>query len=244
MEFSIAGDRDPFLLVRLNQGEAVYAESGAMVSMDSRLDLVGEVRGGVLGALGRKLAAGESLFTQRVEAPRGKGEVLLAPKLPGDIQLLDVSASSQYILNDGAFLAAETTVDLNMKMQGIGQALFGGTGGFFVVQTAGHGKLAVGGFGSVFGLSVEEGSDLIIDNEHVVAWDAKLRYSIGLRTAASKGFFGNIVNSATSGEGIVTTFSGSGKVYVSSRNFDQLLKLVQAGKESRGRQGAAGFVQP
>ena len=233
MQFEIAGDRDPFLLVRLNKGETVYSESGAMVSMDAVLDLEGEVRGGLLGALARKFVAGESLFTQKIYAARGNGEVLLAPAMPGDIHILEVGAQ-QYILNDGAFLAAETSVDLKMKMQGIGQAIFGGTGGLFVVETTGHGKVAVGGFGSVFGLEVEPGQTLIIDNQHVVAWDSRLRYDIGYRTSASKGFLGNLISSQTSGEGLITKFSGTGKVYLSSRNFEQLKKMMGISPQKGG----------
>ncbi|MCC5610981.1 TIGR00266 family protein [Nostoc sp. CHAB 5834] len=228
MQFEIAGERDPFLLIKLNKGETVYSEAGAMVSMGAGLDLEGEIRGGLLGALGRKLVSGESLFTQKIVAARAAGEVLLAPSMPGDIQVLDVSPQSQYILNDGAFLAAETSVDLKMKVQGIGKSMFGGTGGFFVIQTAGYGKLAIGGFGSVFGLNVSPEEDIIIDNEHVVAWDARLNYDISVRTSKSQSLVGSLLNSVTSGEGFVNRFSGTGKVYVSSRNFAQLAGLLRA----------------
>ena len=227
MQFSVVGERDPFLLVSLEQGEAVFAESGAMVSMATTLDLKGEVRGGLLSAVARKLTAGETLFTQRVEGARGSGEVLLAPALPGDVQILEVGAL-QYVLNDGAFLAAETSVELRMKAQGIGQALWGGTGGFFVVQTAGRGKLAVGGFGSLFSLTVERGSDLIIDNQHVIAWDSRLDYTLSTRTVGGGGFFSNLINSQTSGEGLVTRFTGEGKVLVSSRNRDAFTSYLRS----------------
>ena len=202
MDFSIVGDRDPFLLVRLNQGESVYAES--------------------------KLANGESFFNQALRATRGPGEALLAPILPGDLQILEVSSSAQYLLNDGAFVAAEPSVDLVVKSQGLGQALFGGTGGFFVMKTAGQGKLAVAGFGSVFALAVSRDNDVLIDNQHVIAWDSRLDYDISVRTSRSRGLLGNLVNSVTSGEGLVTRFSGEGKVYVSSRNMANFVQYIAA----------------
>lgn len=236
MHFDIVGDRDPFLHVQLAPGESVYSESGAMVSMEATLDLTGEIRGGILGSLARKFVAGESLFTQKITAARGDGSVLLAPFTPGDIQLLEVTSHQQYILNDGAFLAAQTTVDLKMKMQSIGNALFGGTGGFFVVETKGYGTLAVSGFGSVFGLNVTAGKDLIIDNQHVVAWDSNLTYSVGIKTAENKGFLSNAVNSVTSGEGLITRFSGNGKVYLSSRNLQALAQAVGAAGVELGQQ--------
>jgi uncharacterized protein (AIM24 family) len=38
---------------------------------------------------------------------------------------------------------------------------------------------------------------------------------------AGQGFFGSLVNSATSGEGVVLRFSGEGKVLICSRNRDE-----------------------
>lgn len=231
MQFTTVGERDPFLLVELRKGEKVYAESGALVSMESSLDLTAEIRGGVLGSLARKFVAGESLFTQKIEATRGDGQVLLAPLMPGDIQLLDVSANQSYLLNDGAFVAAETGVDLKMRMQGIMNSVLGGTGGFFIVEAKGSGKLAIAGFGSVFSITVTPEKDLIVDNQHVIAWDAKLNYKVSMTTSQSKGFLGNAVNSAISGEGFVTLFSGSGHVYISSRNLAAFAEHLAGMKE-------------
>ena len=45
-DFSIVGNVDPFLHVSLRKGESIYAERGAMVSMDTTLELKGEARGG------------------------------------------------------------------------------------------------------------------------------------------------------------------------------------------------------
>lgn len=226
MDFSIVGERDPFLLVKLNRGETVHCESNAMVSMDASLDLAAQMQGGLLSAIGRKLANGESFFTQKIHAARGPGEALLAPQMPGDLQLLDVGPGQQYLLNDGVFVASAPTVDLRVRMQGLGKAVLGGTGGFFVMETSGAGQLAVGGFGSVFALNVSREQDVIIDNAHVVAWDARLQYNVSVSTSGSKGFLGNLVNSVVSGEGVVTRFSGEGKVYVSSRNMSAFVAHI------------------
>ena len=74
------------------------------------------------------------------------------------------------------------------------------------------------GFGSMSELVVEQGKDITIDNSHVVCWDSTLRYEISITTGTSGGFLGNLINSQTSGEGMVLRFSGKGKVYVCSRN--------------------------
>lgn len=218
MELNIVGQGDPFLHVKMNKGEKLICESDAMVMMEDNLELKGEMRGGFLQSLGRKIANGESFFQQSIEAVRGSGETLLSPNLPGDILILNCGQNQQYRLNDGAFLASTENVKVEMKSQGIGQALFGGTGGFFIGETSGQGQLAINGFGTIFELEVKQGTPVIIDNYHVVAWDYNLQYQLSLSTKKSSGFLNNLVNSVTSGEGVVTKFSGNGKVIVCSRN--------------------------
>ena len=230
--FTITGDIDPFLHASLDKGDKIFCESGAMVMMEDTLDLKGKMRGGLGSALMRRLTSGESFFMQHIEAVRGRGDCLLAPVMPGSLQLLEVG-ETQYTLNDGAFVAATETVNIATKMQNLGTALFGGSGGFFVLNTSGHGQLVVSGFGSLFVLDVEPGRDVIIDNAHVTAWDSRLHYELSVATAGGgSGLFGNLVNSVTSGEGIVLKFSGQGKVVICSRNREAFIKGMAVGQSS------------
>jgi uncharacterized protein (TIGR00266 family) len=216
-QFTVTGDVDPFLHVSLKTGEKIYCESNAMVMMESNLELKGKMTGGLGSALMRRLANGESFFQQHIEATYGAGDCLLSPTLPGAIEVLEVGAT-RYLMNDGAFVAAESGVTLQVRTQSLGTALFGQTGGFFVCEAGGSGKVAVSGFGSSFVLDVEPGKDIVIDNAHVIAWDARLHYEVSVATQNSSGFLGQMINSVTSGEGMVLRFSGKGKVVICSRN--------------------------
>lgn len=233
--FSVTGDVDPFLHVSMKQGETIYCESDAMVMMETALDLKGKMTGGLGSAIMRRFANGESFFQQHIEAVRGSGDCLLSPTLPGAIEVVNVGAR-QYLLNDGAFVAATAGTEMKVRTQSIGNALFAQSGGFFVMETAGTGQVVVSGFGSMFQLDVEPGKDVVIDNSHVVCWDNSLKYEISVTTGGGSGgggiggFLGNIVNSVTSGEGIVLRFSGSGKVFICSRNRDAFLKWTASGK--------------
>lgn len=220
--FTSTGEIDPFLHVSLTKGEKIYCESGAMVMMEQNLDLKGKMTGGIGSAIMRRFANGESFFQQHIEAIRGDGDCLLSPTFPGAIEVLEVG-KIQYILNDGAFVAATSSVEMKVKTQSIGNALFAQSGGFFVMESSGTGQVAISGFGSMFQLEVSPGKDLTIDNAHVICWDRSLHYEISVTTASSGGiggFLGNVVNSVTSGEGVVLKFSGTGKIYVCSRNKD------------------------
>jgi uncharacterized protein (TIGR00266 family) len=223
--FTVTGDVDPFLHISLARGEKIYCESDAMVMMETNLDLKGKVTGGVLSSLMRRMANGESFFQQHIEAVRGDGDCLLSPTLPGAIDVIDVGPR-QYLLNDGAFVAATSGIEMKSRMQGLGNALFAQSGGFFIMETTGSGKLAVSGFGSMFQLDVVAGKDVIIDNSHVVCWDSTLSYDISVTTSGNRGvggLIGNLVNGVTSGEGVVLRFKGNGKVFICSRNRDAFL---------------------
>mgnify|MGYP001146984595 CR=1 FL=1 len=182
--FEITGGIDPLLAVTLEKGEAILAESNAMVAMDTALSLKGKTRGGLMGSIARKFMNDETFFQQRIEADDQAGTVLLAPNLPGDVRILDVGPA-QYLLSDGAFLACTEGVELSTKSQGIGRALLGDSGGFFVMGTEGSGRIAVSGFGSIRELDVTPERPITVDNGHLVAWNARLSYDLSINTASS-----------------------------------------------------------
>lgn len=83
--------------------------------------------------------------------------------------------------------------------------------------TEGSGRIAVSGFGSIRELDVTPERPITVDNGHLVAWNARLSYDLSINTGKS-GFLGKLVNSQTTGEGVVLKFRGTGKVLVCSRN--------------------------
>ena len=90
------------------------------------------------------------VFFNKTSTVRGDGDCLLSPQLPGAMEVLEVGRT-QYNLADGAYVAASSDVEITAQMQSLGTALFGQSGGFFVCEAGGNGKLAVSGFGSSFG---------------------------------------------------------------------------------------------
>lgn len=224
IHFEITGSVDPLLSCQLEKGDVLLAESNAMVAMDNNLKLRGKARGGLLSSISRKLLNDESFFQQSIEAEDGCGEVLLAPNIPGDIQVLEIG-QKQYMLTDGAFLAATESVSLTSKYQGLGRSVLGNSGGFFIMGTEGQGQLAISGFGSMRELKVNPGQTIVVDNGHLVAWDTNLAYELSINTSKS-GLLGKLVNSQTTGEGIVLKFKGEGSIFVCSRNRGSFLNWV------------------
>jgi uncharacterized protein (TIGR00266 family) len=195
--------------VQLEKGEAVKAESGAMVSMSATIDVDGKLEGGILSGITRMMA-GEKFFFQSLKANRGPGHVLLAPSTPGDVCLIELDGSIEYNVQKDGFLAGSGGVEVNAKMQNLFKGLFSGEG-FFILKVSGRGTVAVSSFGAIHEINLAPGENLTIDNQHLVAWPTTTTYTI---TKASKGWFSSI----TSGEGVVCKLTGPGKVFIQTRN--------------------------
>ncbi len=198
------------LQVTLEEGEGIKAESGAMITMSETMDVDSKMERGLLGGLTRKLLTGETLFFQTLKASRGAGEVLLASAYPGEIEILELDGSEEYLLQKDGFLAAEESIEIATKAQNLTKGLFSGEG-FFVMRISGKGKIAISTYGGIHKISIAPGETKIIDNSHMVAWSANANYKI---EKASKGW----ISSFTSGEGLVCRFQGPGDVYIQTRN--------------------------
>ncbi|TCO74412.1 TIGR00266 family protein [Marinisporobacter balticus] len=199
----------PMVQIELQKGEMVKAESGAMVSMSSTMDVEGRAEGGFMKGLGRMLA-GEKFFFQMLKANRGPGEVLLAPSALGGIEDIELDGSyGLYVQKDG-FLAATQNIEVATQMQNLAKGIFSGEG-FFIVKISGKGTVFINSLGAIHAVNIPAGEEMIIDNSHLVAWPEYMQYSI---EKASKGW----ISSFTSGEGLVCRFKGPGTVLIQSRN--------------------------
>lgn len=192
--------------VSLQPGEAVIAESGAMVGMSTNVQMQTQ-SGGLMSGL-KRMFGGESFFRNTFTAANGPGEVLLAHALCGDMVVLDMTQPG-YLIQSSSFIASTPNVNIETKVGGF-KSFFAGEGVFVLSATCqGPGQVLVGAFGGIQEL-VCDGS-LVIDTGHLVAWDSTLTYTVG---KSGSGWIASFL----SGEGLVCHFQGQGMVYLQSRN--------------------------
>lgn len=215
----------PFVRVNLNPEETILYERGAMVfktpsiDVSTRLNAEGSnLFSRAIKSVARSVVSGESAFAVEATAKKEPGVISLAPPLPGAVVEIPVGPK-QYYLNDGSFLAATGTVRYEMEATGLGRALFGGTGGLFLMKTNGEGTVVINAFGGITKISLEN-ETLSVDNAHVVAWDRTLNHSLALEG-------GGILHSIGTGEGIVNTFTGTGDIYIQSLNQESFVNWLR-----------------
>lgn len=226
----------PILQVNLQKGERIKAEFDAMVSMSTNFDIDGNIEGGILAGLGRMLA-GEKFFFQTITAARGSGEVLLAPSTIGGIVDVELDGSYNLMVQKDGFLAGTEGINVNTKMQNLTQGLFSGEG-FFIVNVSGRGTVFLNSYGAIHAINLAEGEEVMIDNNHLVAWPDYMTYNI---TKAAKGW----ISSLTSGEALVCHFRGPGTVLIQTRNPKGFSSWIQRLLPGGNRQtdGGGGFLR-
>jgi len=213
----------PMVEVTLSRGEEIQIERGGMVYHSGDVTLEGKMNsnsggmGGFIKALGRSMVSGESFFITRAKGLNDGAKIALAPGAPGAIRELRLG-TQQWRIRDQAFLACDGGVSYEMKRQSFGKALFGGTGGFFVMETRGTGSMLVSSYGDIIELNMDGAKPMVVDNTHVVAWSTTLDYEIKV----ASGTFG-----FTTGEGLVNEFHGAGTVLIQTRNVEALASILR-----------------
>ena len=85
------------LVVNLDKGETITAESGALTYMDPDIEVHTRKREkSLLGSLGLKIFGGQSFWVNDYTAERDAGEVAFVAAPVGDIEKLDVKPNQGY----------------------------------------------------------------------------------------------------------------------------------------------------
>jgi len=190
--------------VHLATGDEVQAEVGAMVGMDDAVEMYTSMKGGFMKSAKRSMMGGESFFLNTFRAPLEGGQVELAAGLPGDVLAIDVD--EPYGVTQGAFLAADTSVNVDAQFGGF-QGFFSGLG-FGMLRASGTGPLYLSAFGGIREVDVTD--EYVVDTGHILAFEETLDFTVET--------VGGWKPTLLSGEGLVCRFGGSGTVYVQTRN--------------------------
>ena len=204
--------------VKLNQGESVQAEAGVMTGMSGGIQIQTKAQGGILGGLKRQVLGGESFFINTFSAADGPGEVTVAPPLPGDIIHLPVDGSRAIMVQSGSWLAGESSVQVDTKWGGA-KTFFSGEG-LFLLHCTGQGDMLVASYGAIFEKDLAAGESYKVDTGHIVAFEEGVGYQVNK--------VGGWKSTILSGEGLVATFTGPGKVWQQSRSPQDLIGWLTA----------------
>lgn len=196
----------------LAAGEAVRAESGAMLAMSPGIAMETSTQGGVLKGLKRSLLGGESFFMNTFTAQADGAELYLAPSLSGDVVSWPLNGNTLFV-QSGSFLAASAGIEVDTKWGG-GKTFFSSEG-LFMLRIAGSGELLLSSYGAIHAIDLQPGQSYTVDTGHMVAWTEGVTYNVRK--------VGNWKSTLFSGEGLVCDLTGPGRIYVQTRSQDAFL---------------------
>jgi uncharacterized protein (AIM24 family) len=181
------------------KNSAVRYESGGLYYMLGNLEMEANLpsAGGFL----KSMVTRESVVKPVI---KGSGTVWFEPTF-GNFTILELNAD-EWILDKGAYYASEMGVEIGSFTNKSVSGLFSGEG-FFQTRVSGYGKVVLLSKGPLE--TIELNNDkLVVDGSFAVARQAGVQLTV---SKANKGIFSSLI----SGEGIVNTFSGTGKVLIS-----------------------------
>jgi uncharacterized protein (TIGR00266 family) len=199
------------LTVTLDPGESVRAEAGSMVSYSDGVNIETRASGGVIDSIKRSVLGGESFFQNTFTAPEG-GEVTFAPPLPGDIVHHGLDGETLYV-QSGSYVASDPAIDVDTEFGG-GRTFFGGEG-LFLLRLDGAGSTFLSSYGAIHERELDAGERYTVDTGHIVAFEGSTDFDVER--------VGGLRSTLFSGEGLVCTFTGPGKVWLQTRSTDAFL---------------------
>lgn len=177
--------------------ETIRAEAGALHYMVGQvvMNVAAPSAGGILKAM----ASGESIVRPTYE---GRGEIYFGPPFFGEYTMLDL-AGHEWILDRGAYVCSDVGIEVTVWRNKALTGFFSGEG-FFQTLIRGTGRAVIKSGGPLEAVDLNN-STLMVDGNFAVARTGNIDFSL---KRASKGFLA----SAASGEGILSVYSGTGRV--------------------------------
>lgn len=215
------------LTINLMPGEAIKAETGAMVAQQGVAMKTGMGGGGLFGGI-RRMMGGESFFMNTFTAEGGGGWVSLAPPAPGDIGAFGLEPGNNLFIQSASFLACTENVQTDTKFQGF-RGFFSGESLFFIraYTERDAGTVYYNSFGAIKQVAVTPGQELVVDTGHLVAFSDDVEYSIG-----KVGGIGSLI---AGGEGLVMRFRGNGAVWIQTRNLASMADKLSPFLPTKGQ---------
>lgn len=217
MEYEIRGGSFPIVVCKLQKGERMKNETGAMAYMTSGMNMETNTGGGLLKGLGRALS-GDTLFLNFFTAQEDNQEIGFAARTPGKIMPIRLDGTNTIIGQKNAFLAAEDGVDLDIYFRkSLGAGIFGGEG-FILQQFTGNGMVFLEIDGEVIEYDLQPGEKLLLDPGHVAAMEDTVGFDIEMVKGAKNILFG---------EGLFfSKVTGPGKVWIQTMPLSKLAEAI------------------
>ncbi|QDU26875.1 hypothetical protein ETAA8_19590 [Anatilimnocola aggregata] len=208
--------REGLKMVRCElNSETVRAESGALHYMRGRIEIATPAPS--VGGMLKSFVTSENIFRPTYQ---GTGEIFFGPPIYGEYEVLDLQ-NEEWILEQGSYVCSDQAVEIGVWRNKAFSALLGGEG-WYQTLVKGTGKVVMQAPGQVERIELR-GEKLSVDGRFALARTSGLKFEV---QKASRSLLGSV----TSGEGLLSTFEGTGTVLIAPvpNVFQNLVDSIRA----------------
>ena len=231
IDYKLFGDDMQIVEIELDPNEGIQAEVGAMIYMESGIQMNTSTGGGLFSGF-KRVFSGESFFiTTFLNNGYGKQKVGFGAPYPGKIIPIDLGKiGGTFICQKDAFLCSANGTDISIQFtKKIGAGFFGGEG-FILQKLSGDGLAFLHAGGTIIKKELAHGQVLSIDTGCLVGMEPSVDFDIK--------FVGGIKNALFGGEGLfLATLKGPGTVYLQSLPFSRMADRIYSAARFSSNKG-------
>lgn len=203
MRLEISDYPGSYLAVCLEKDEQIIAEKGSLIFADGEYFLETKVEAKSYKNWIAKVFGGKSLF-YNVYIAKEKLQLALSTKDSSELFLIEVTNDNPILFEPNMHFARTKGLDFVMENKNWKNTLSDG----IKLKTQGEGKLFLKGYGKIIQQEINSEKPVFIDEEALIAFEEKL---------AVKTISRNMKELVTSGEGFLFSVSGTGKIWLQTR---------------------------
>ncbi|MGL4655274.1 MAG: TIGR00266 family protein [Sarcina sp.] len=196
-------------VIRVNakKGDVFTVAEGTFLAMTDTFDVSVQKHKDFKKTL-EKAISGHKVVLEEYVA-REDGELMLTDDKLGDVLVLELDGTKEYILEQKEFIASYGDLEYSVE-EGKLSSLFGGEG-LFRLRVKGKGTICISAFGLLLEKDLKEEEVFIIDMEHIILRESNLKYEVVEVENLKRGLL--------EGEGKAIKVTGPGKVWYQAKTF-------------------------
>ncbi|KAJ1934812.1 hypothetical protein FBU59_005577 [Linderina macrospora] len=156
------------VLAKMPAYSQFYAQVGQTLGQSPHVKSRATTKGAMAVAALKPLL-GRRAFVQEISTEDVPADVLVAPRLTGDVSVIELDGSVDYFVRSGSLLAQTRFLNVS-TWSGMGA----GFNALAFDRVGGRGTAVVNTFGGMHRLVLKEGEEFLVDPRYVVAWTSSL----------------------------------------------------------------------
>ncbi|KNF07371.1 hypothetical protein CLPU_18c00530 [Gottschalkia purinilytica] len=205
MQYEILEGSLPYVIAKLNKGESVYTETKSVKWMSENIMSYDDLEGDFLSGI-KTMVLGDMMEKWEFTSYDDGEQICFESSIPGKIIPVEINTETNIIVQKNALLFLQSNVDSSMYLfKRLGKGYFSKEG-IMMNKLSGKGLAFINVRDNLEEIELSSGQELKVDISKVTMFEENLNIDI------------EVMNDFT----IMATFTGTGKIYLQTKSFENV----------------------